>query len=589
MLICGIAFWWRLGSTGLVDETEPLFAEASRLMTVTGDWVTPYFNGANRFDKPPLVYWMMAIAFKVTGINEWAVRFPSALAATGLTAFGFYLLQHYGTADLALPTPRPHEPIAPEELRSPPPNSHPMSWFVAWLGSAMIALNLQTLGWARIGVSDMLLSGCVGASLFAFFLGYAQPHQPQRQTRWYLAFYVLSALAVLAKGPVGIVLPGGIILGFLLLLGNFWTVLREMQPIRGGLIFLAITLPWYILVTLANGRAYIDSFFGYHNLERFTQVVNNHWAPWFFYFVVVPVSFLPWSVYLPVAIARLCFPSRQTPKPSLKALWPIPRWRQQPRSSQLGLFALVWFLFIFAFFTLAATKLPSYTLPLLPAAAILVTLFWRDQMLMRSPTPATASHLAAILLSLLLAIGAFLSPRWMDGDRDMPDLSQTVEQLGLANLSAWVWLGMAIAILVLLWQKKARWIWQAQLIGFLAFIGMVLLPFSTLIDTQRQLPLRQLAAKITEVRQPRERLVMAGYNKPSLVFYTQQPFTFVSQHDQVRKHLRQLTRRHRRLQSVLLVVRSRKIPDTQLQPNQYESLAKAGVFELIRVRVRPRE
>lgn len=80
MLMCGIAFFLGLASVGLVDETEPLFAEASRQMTVTGDWVTPYFNGVTRFDKPPLVYWLMAIGFQIFGAGEWAVRLPSALS-----------------------------------------------------------------------------------------------------------------------------------------------------------------------------------------------------------------------------------------------------------------------------------------------------------------------------------------------------------------------------------------------------------------------------------------------------------------------------------------------------------------------------
>ena len=93
--LCAIAwvgFLWNLGNIGLVDETEPLFAEAARQMTLTGDWITPYFNGETRFDKPPLIYWLMAVAYRTLGVNEWAVRLPSALCAIGLTCLGFYTL-----------------------------------------------------------------------------------------------------------------------------------------------------------------------------------------------------------------------------------------------------------------------------------------------------------------------------------------------------------------------------------------------------------------------------------------------------------------------------------------------------------------
>ncbi|WP_375338605.1 ArnT family glycosyltransferase [[Phormidium] sp. ETS-05] len=96
-VISFIAFLWNLGSTGLVDETEPLFAEAARQMTVTGDWITPYFNGATRFDKPPLIYWLMVIAYKLVGVNAWGVRLPSALAAISLMVLLFYTLwRHSG-------------------------------------------------------------------------------------------------------------------------------------------------------------------------------------------------------------------------------------------------------------------------------------------------------------------------------------------------------------------------------------------------------------------------------------------------------------------------------------------------------------
>ena len=81
LLLSVVAFLWNLGSIGLVDKTEPMFVEAARQMVATGDWITPYWNGETRFDKPPLVYWLMAIAFKLIGINEWAARLPSAIAA----------------------------------------------------------------------------------------------------------------------------------------------------------------------------------------------------------------------------------------------------------------------------------------------------------------------------------------------------------------------------------------------------------------------------------------------------------------------------------------------------------------------------
>ena len=381
--IAGVAFVSNLGNIGLVDETEPLFAEAARQMTVTGNFITPYFNGDTRFDKPPLIYWLMALAYRAIGVNEWAVRLPSALSAIALTCLGFYTLsksEGSSATDFVtdLTDARKQEEEHNTEFLPPlsPSPRLPIFLSTPWIGAALIALNPQTIAWGRTGVSDMLLVGCMCSALLAFFLGYTLEEQREKAefstvstsrfpNKWYLTFYVLIALAILAKGPVGIVIPALIIGCFALYLGNFRQLWREMRPVSGILIILAIALPWFILVILDNGQTYIDSFFGYHNFQRFTQVVNRHSAPWYFYFFVVLLGFAPWSIYLPVAIARTRF-------------WQRSYWRRQPRSAQLSLFAFFWFGCIFGFFTISVTKLPSYVLPLMPAAAILVTLLWSD-------------------------------------------------------------------------------------------------------------------------------------------------------------------------------------------------------------------
>lgn len=561
VLVIGIAVWLKLGSTGLLDETEPLFAEAARQMLVRGDWITPYFNEATRFDKPPLVYWLMALAYQTIGVNEWAVRFPSALAATGLTVFGFLTLRRFGVS-------RPGEAAVPPH------------WFAAWIGSAILILNLQTIAWGRIGVSDMLLSGCMGSALLAFFWGYAQPQHPQIQARWYLAFYGLCALAVLAKGPVGVVLPGLIVAAFLLYLGKLRTSLQGLQLGRGVLLFLAITVPWYVLVIWANGEDYIESFFGYHNVERFTRVVNNHWAPVWFYFVIVPLTFLPWSAYLPVAMARL-------------RCWQVQRWRQQDPAAQLGLFALIWFGVIFGFFTIAATKLPSYTIPLLPAAAILVGLFWTEQIERPSESRVVQwSHWVNIGIALLLAVALWLSPNWLGNEPEMPQLAETVRQSGIAVWGAVIWLIVAAVELILLLRRQSQWIWTAQLLGFVAFLLITLLPAMLIIDTQRQLPLRQLASTIVEVQKPDEPVLMIGYRKPSLVFYTERPITYIPAPGDVPKQLQRLIRRLSRprskLRSLLVIGRPTKLREAGIQPDQYEIIAEAGVHRLARITVPPR-
>ena len=571
-LIGSIAFLWHLGSTGLVDETEPLFAEAARQMTVTGDWITPYFNGETRFDKPPLIYWLMAIGYHLIGVNEWAVRLPSALAAIAIMILGFWTLHHYGFAT-------PNAAHNSETQRS-----HRQLWLSALLGSALIAFNPETLIWGRTGVSDMLLSACLGMALLCFFLGYAQdttsPPQPnwfRPQNQWYWAFYIFLALAVLAKGPVGVVLPGLIILSFLFYVGQFRAVLQEIGVVTGGLIFLLLTLPWYILVILKHGQTYINAFFGYHNLERFTGVVNQHSAPWYFYFLVVLVGFAPWSIYLPQAMIHLRF-------------WQQQKWSQQPRKAQLGLFACFWFICIFIFFTIAATKLPSYILPLLPAAAILVALLWSAEITREKPDDNQQklgfliSGTINVFFLIILAGVLFFLPQILGSDPAAPNLREVLAQSGINLRSAIIWGTTALLLAGFLrWRKFWRWIPLANLIGFMAFSLFALTPAFFLVDQMRQLPLRELAAIITEVKQPQEEVMMIGFKKPSLVFYTQKPVKFVHNGRRAIAYLETTS-----APSVLIISRPKHQKRLSIYDRDLQVLATKGPYELLRLYLSPK-
>jgi 4-amino-4-deoxy-L-arabinose transferase-like glycosyltransferase len=533
----GIAFFYRLGSTGLVDETEPLFVEAARQMTVTGNWITPYFNQVTRFDKPPLIYWLMAIAFQTLGVNEWAARLPSAIAGTVLTGFCFYILKRFVPSKIA-----------------------------PFLGSGIVALNLITLFFGRLGYSDMLLSVCFGGSLFAFFLGYASNKQ------WYRAFYVLMGLAVLTKGPVGVVLPSAIVIIFLLWVGKLREVLREMEPLKGAGIFLLISVPWYVLAYVQNGNAFIESFFGVHNVDRFTSVVNQHSGAWYYHLVIVLVGFFPWSLCLPAAIVHV-----------LRS-----NWREKPRLEHLGSFALVWFSVVLIFFTIAVTKYITYTLPLYPAAAILVTLWYVHHF--SQPRQSQGLKLTvffSIVISIALGICAFYSPKWLNNDPSMPNLGLRMEQTGLQHVAASIWITVAIVGLILAVRYQLRWFWAANLIGFAAFIWFFITPAITVIDSVRQLPLRQIAQATIEEKRPNEPIVMAtdAFEKPSLVFYTREPITFINRARMIQPYLKQLGKEGK-TNSIALITTPTALRDSGMKPNQYRFLQQYSDYQLVRVPIR---
>ncbi|MBH8571614.1 glycosyltransferase family 39 protein [Nostocaceae cyanobacterium CENA369] len=586
ILIGWVGYVWNLGNIGLIDETEPLFAEASRQMFVTGDWITPFFNGETRFDKPALIYWCQAIAYAVIGVNEWAVRLPSALAAIAVISLAFYTVQwHLAKQDELEKVSRPTR-----------------RYLGAAVATAMMAFNPEMIVWGRTGVSDMLLTGCVASALLCFFLGYAGRREQGKQGRqgergassarsllpngWYLAFYVLIAGAILTKGPVGIVLPGLIILAFLLYVGKLREVLREMRFLLGMLIIVGLSVPWYVLVIWRNGWNYINSFFGYHNLERFTEVVNGHSAPWFFYFIVVLLGFAPYSVYLPVAIVRL-------------KLWQRSHWLIQERSQQLALFACIWFLGVFGFFTVAVTKLPSYVLPLMPASAILVALLWSDFFQSKnqvtqgtgekaiasfpsSPLLLWSSWLNVVFLSAL-AVAMFHLSQLLGRDQAAPDFRLLIDNSGLPKVGGLLLLSSAIIIAFLIIVRRWHSIIGVNLLVFVAFLSFVLMPTTFLMDRQRQLPLRELSAVIVEAQQPNEELLMVGFKKPSVVFYSHKQINFIKLTRDAVSLINNQAAQPIKPPSLLMLAEQTNIVKMNFQPDDYENIAAKGAYQLIRV------
>ena len=575
ILIGWIAFGWNLGNIGLIDETEPLFAEASRQMFVTGDWITPFFNGDTRFDKPALIYWCQAIAYAIIGVNEWAVRLPSAIAAFALICLAFYTIQWYFAKQDEL-----------EQVSRP--NRRYKTSFIA---AALMALNPETIIWARTGVSDMLLTGCMASALLCFFLGYAgraggetitnaQSPMPHAlfPNKWYLAFYVLIAGAILTKGPVGIVLPALIVAAFLLYVGRFREVLAEMRLLVGMLIILGLSVPWYALVIWRNGWNYINSFFGYHNLERFTEVVNGHSAPWYFYFLVVLLGFAPYSVYLPLSIVRLKF-------------WQRSHWRSLERFQQFGLFAWFWFATVFGFFTIAVTKLPSYVLPLMPAAAILVALLWSDffqdtearQTIPVSPSFLRVSGWVNVVFLSVLATALFNITHILGTDPAISNFHEQIQRTGLPVIAGVMWLVCAVLVAGLLLSRQWNQVISINLIGFVAFLIFVLTPASFFIDRERQLPLRELSAVILEAKQPNEELIMLGFKKPSVVFYSHIHVNYLRFPREAIEHIKNQAAKGLKPASVLLLAEQKKFLEMDLQPDDYKNLSTKGAYNLVRV------
>jgi len=329
--VCLILFFFHLGTRPLWDRAEGKHAVTSKEMVLSDDWVTTTLNGEKFYDKTVLHNWLVALSYLVFGFTALAARLPAAVLGLGCVLVTYLLGRRiFG----------------------------PTTGFLAGM---ILATSGLFISLSRSVVHDISLAFFVSLALFFFYLGFTNE---KRRRAHFLLFYGSLGFAVLAKGPIGLLLPG-LIIGLLLLLKGKLSFLKEMQIGWGILIFLVIAAPWYVLISLRNSD-YAGYFFIENNIMRFFSSHAHHARPFWFYFPVLMGGFSPWSFFLPLAF--------------------IHAFRDGWKNMNEGtLFLVLWFSAIFLFFSAASSKGNTYLLPLFPAASLLVGILWRE--LFEAPTP----------------------------------------------------------------------------------------------------------------------------------------------------------------------------------------------------------
>ena len=480
-----LIFLLGLGSTGLVDETPPLFASAGRLMSESGDWLTPKVNGILRFDKPPLFYWLMAIFYSIPGNSTWdnlgslSARLPSALSS---------LILMLMLADTLYCWPQRSDKRI----------------YIALVAALGFALSPLVLIWSRTAVSDALLCSTVGMSLLSFWRRLVSDNESICIAPW-----IFLGLAILTKGPVALIIVFLTLFSFLAIQVNWKNLITKINPIKGLVITSLISLPWYLAQFYKEGVVFWNSFFGYHNLQRYTSVVNNHSEPWWFFIYILILGSLPFSVFLISSI----FETSKEIITSYK--------KEYSLDESLGVFALCWLISIFLFFSISATKLPSYWLPATPAAAILISQSANSLTKNLQKWPLTFWLTFFILFGF--SIASFLSDKWLGliNDPEMPNLALEIQEYGLITKTRFIFLLMAIMVIIFLVKKFSKALLYLQIL-FLSGQFFIMPPVRKLTDMSRQLPLRNISNEIKNIRQQNEPLAMIGIRKPSLHFYSKQ-------------------------------------------------------------------
>lgn len=330
---CFFLYFLNLGQWDLWSPDEPRYAQVAREMVEGGDWILMHFNGRIYEDKPPLFFWLIALSsYLWHGFNSFSVRLPAALFGT-LTVLLTFLL-----------------------------GKNLYSTRTGFFSGLILATSFEFAYLSTRANIDTTLTFFTTASLLCFFQWYRYERDEkgkERNTRGLsiYGFYISMALATLAKGPVGFILPLLASLIYLIIQRD-WKGIKGMKLWPGMLLFMAIVLSWYLPAVLKGGRDYLDATLLKHSVDRFAKG-SSHIRPIYYYFYNFPVEFLPWFFFIPAAIVYGYS-------------------REVIEKRKDFLFLLIWCITIFLFFSLSKGKRGIYLLPLYPAASLMIGKLWND-------------------------------------------------------------------------------------------------------------------------------------------------------------------------------------------------------------------
>ncbi len=474
MLLVFVILWFgNLEYRKLIRPDEGRYAEIPREMVVSGDWTTPRLNDLKYFEKPPLQYWATAVAYEVFGEHQWTSRIWPAL-----TGFAGLLLAWFTGTRLF--------------------GREAGIYAALVLGSSLLYAMI-----AHVNTLDMGVTFFITLGIFSLLLAQKEEQAAQRRN-WMLVAWAALALAVLSKGLMGVVLPGAAL--FLYSVFNRDIIIwKRMHWITGLLVFLLIAVPWFVLVIKANPE-FFQRFFIYEHFQRFTSKVHGRYQPWYYFIPIMLLGMLPWTMLMLDTVLR--------------------SWRsgvQKVKAFSPERFLLVWLVFVYVFFSISDSKLPSYVLPMFPALALLMgkqlaemkarRLFWM-----------TIPSLVAV--AILLGIAPFISRT--------ADTPLQLEMYG--NYSVWLvialvfWLiGMGVAMWLLRRENK--------------MVAVIVLAFSSLVATQAAVsgyntiaPERSaynLANAIRPLIKPDVPFYSVSCYEQTLPFYLKRTFTLVDFQDEM--------------------------------------------------------
>ncbi|WP_114689424.1 ArnT family glycosyltransferase [Polynucleobacter necessarius] len=319
VIIYALLWFGTLNYRHLIPSDEGRYAEIAREMLVTGDWITPRYNGYKYFEKPPLQAWATAGAFQVFGIGDWQARLWTALT-------GFLTILLVGFTGARIYNAR-----------------------AGWLAAVVLASSPMWVISGHFNSLDMGLSAFLVAALCSLLTAQTS-HNKNSCRNWMWACWVFMALATLSKGVIGAAIPAMVCIAYSLSTLD-WKIWTRLRLFSGSILFLAITAPWFVLVAQRDPQ-FLEFFFIHEHLQRFTQDAHSRTGPIYYFVPLLLIGLLPWILQVPGSIAQA--------------------WSERRREFSAGWLLACWFGVIFAFFSVSRSKLPGYIIPVFPALALLI-------------------------------------------------------------------------------------------------------------------------------------------------------------------------------------------------------------------------
>jgi 4-amino-4-deoxy-L-arabinose transferase-like glycosyltransferase len=474
-LFFGALIFFGLGRLPLANPDEARYAEIAREMVMRSDWVTPWLNDTRYFEKPPLVYWLVAASRALFGPGEFAARLTPALFG-----LGGILLTYAGGRRL----------------------------FGREAGlAAGVVLGTSVLYFilSRILLLDMAVSVLMSATLLCFILGLRESPGPGR--RWFFTgVYVSAALATLSKGLIGFLIPGAVMFVWLLGLKQ-WHRLRPFYLPSGAMLFLVIAAPWHVLIAMRNPEWAQFYLIGEH-FGRFSTSAHLRTEPIWYFLPILALGFFPWAGFVPGAVRSLAG-----------------GWRQREEFADAW-FMITWAGFVFLFFSVSESKLIPYILPMFPPLAILTGTWLARCWAGRNPERLRLGFRVFAFTCGLLSVGFFAAVLKPGIIRD------TGQAIALRPF------GIALGVTMLLggvaapWAAKMRGVTAGVGTIVATMTGFILIVLVASPDLQRA-GTKELALVARDRVAPEERIYHYWAFFHDFVYYSERPVGLVGYIDEL--------------------------------------------------------